>query len=508
LSLPRNNPTQWLSASCRSHCFFSYISHNETGAVLDEGRQCRFYLIGGRNDMLSDTIAAIATAVGEGGIAVVRVSGPEAVTEVEALFRSKTPLSKAPTHTVHYGHIIDPQSQEKVEEVLVTVMRAPRSFTTEDVVEISTHGGVVAVKRVMDLLLLQNIRLAEPGEFTKRAFLNGRIDLSQAEGVIDLIRSKSDKAFSMALKQVDGQLSQNIRRLRHVLVETLAHIEVNIDYPEHDVESFTSELIKDKSSQVIAEIDRLLHTAEQGKILREGLTTAIVGRPNVGKSSLLNTLAQGERAIVTDIPGTTRDVIEEYVTINNIPLKLLDTAGIRETMDVVERIGVERSRTAVSEADLLLIVMNANEPLHEDEMALMEQIRGRQAIVIMNKMDLPAQIDRDLLLRYVPEELIVPMSVKENEGADRLEQAISNLFFSGKLESADMTYVSNVRHIALLKKARQSLVDAYEAADQFVPIDMIQIDVRLAWEHLGEIVGDTAHDALIDQIFSQFCLGK
>ncbi|KOS03349.1 MULTISPECIES: tRNA uridine-5-carboxymethylaminomethyl(34) synthesis GTPase MnmE [Paenibacillus] len=458
--------------------------------------------------MLSDTIAAIATAVGEGGIAVVRVSGPEAVTEVEALFRSKTPLSKAPTHTVHYGHIIDPQSQEKVEEVLVTVMRAPRSFTTEDVVEISTHGGVVAVKRVMDLLLQQNIRLAEPGEFTKRAFLNGRIDLSQAEGVIDLIRSKSDKAFSVALKQVDGQLSQNIRRLRHVLVETLAHIEVNIDYPEHDVESFTSDLIKDKSSQVMTEIDRLLHTAEQGKILREGLTTAIVGRPNVGKSSLLNTLAQGERAIVTDIPGTTRDVIEEYVTINSIPLKLLDTAGIRETMDVVERIGVERSRTAVSEADLLLIVINANEPLHEDEMALMEQIRGRQAIVIMNKMDLPAQVDRDLLLRYVPEELIVPMSVKENEGADRLEQAISNLFFSGKLESADMTYVSNVRHIALLKKARQSLVDAYEAADQFVPIDMIQIDVRLAWEHLGEIVGDTAHDALIDQIFSQFCLGK
>ncbi|MCP3795357.1 MULTISPECIES: tRNA uridine-5-carboxymethylaminomethyl(34) synthesis GTPase MnmE [unclassified Paenibacillus] len=458
--------------------------------------------------MLSDTIAAIATAVGEGGIAVVRVSGPEAVTEVEALFRSKTPLSKAPTHTVHYGHIIDPQSQEKVEEVLVTVMRAPRSFTTEDVVEISTHGGVVAVKRVMDLLLLQNIRLAEPGEFTKRAFLNGRIDLSQAEGVIDLIRSKSDKAFSVALKQVDGQLSQNIRRLRHVLVETLAHIEVNIDYPEHDVESFTSDLIKDKSSQVMTEIDRLLHTAEQGKILREGLTTAIVGRPNVGKSSLLNTLAQGERAIVTDIPGTTRDVIEEYVTLNSIPLKLLDTAGIRETMDVVERIGVERSRTAVSEADLLLIVINANEPLHEDEMALMEQIRGRQAIVIMNKMDLPAQVDRDLLLRYVPEELIVPMSVKENEGADRLEQAISKLFFSGKLESADMTYVSNVRHIALLKKARQSLVDAYEAADQFVPIDMIQIDVRLAWEHLGEIVGDTAHDALIDQIFSQFCLGK
>ncbi|KAJ3198206.1 hypothetical protein HK101_007726 [Irineochytrium annulatum] len=335
----------------------------------------------------------ISTAVGEAGIAVIRVSGPEAVSETEKIFRSKTPLTQAASHTVHYGHIIDPASGEKIEEVLVTVMRAPRSFTTEDVVEISAHGGVVSVKRVMDLLLQLDIRLAEPGEFTKRAFLNGRIDLSQAEGVMDLIRSKSDRAFSVALKQVE---------------ETLAHIEVNIDYPEHDVESLTSDFIKEKST-------------EQGKILREGITTAIVGRPNV---------------------GTTRDVIEEFITINNIPLKLLDTAGIRETMDVVEKIGVERSRSAV---------------------------------------------ERDVLLRYIPEERLVPMSVKDDLGVDRLEDAISTLFFSGKLESADLTYVSNVRHIALLKKAKQSLVDAYEAADQFVPIDMIQIDVRLAWEHLGEI---------------------
>ncbi|MFC7678964.1 tRNA uridine-5-carboxymethylaminomethyl(34) synthesis GTPase MnmE [Paenibacillus sp. GCM10028914] len=458
--------------------------------------------------MLSDTIAAISTAVGEGGIAIIRVSGPEAIIEVEKIFKSKTKLSEADSHTVHYGHIMDPMTRDNLEEVLVTVMRAPRSFTTEDVVEISTHGGVIAVKRVMDLLLQQNIRLAEPGEFTKRAFLNGRIDLSQAEAVIDLIRSKSDRAFSVALKQVEGNLSRKINDLRYTLVETLAHIEVNIDYPEHDVESLTSEFIKDKSRFVMGEIDKLLKTAEEGKILREGITTAIVGRPNVGKSSLLNTLAHDNKAIVTDIPGTTRDVIEEFVTINNIPLKLLDTAGIRETMDVVEKIGVERSKHAVSEADLILLVLNASEPLHEDELELMEQIRGRQCIVIMNKMDLPSQIDLDIVRRYYPDELIVPMSVKAQEGIDRLEDAISRLFFSGKIEGGDLTYVSNVRHIALLKKAKQSLQDAYEAAEQYIPIDMIQIDVRLAWEQLGEILGEEVGDSLIDQIFSQFCLGK
>ncbi|WP_339322841.1 tRNA uridine-5-carboxymethylaminomethyl(34) synthesis GTPase MnmE [Paenibacillus sp. FSL W8-0194] len=458
--------------------------------------------------MLSDTIAAISTAVGEAGIAVIRVSGPASIAEVDNIFRSKTKLTEAESHTVHYGHIVDPEHGERVEEVLVTVMRAPRSFTTEDVVEISTHGGVISVKRVMDLLLQQDIRLAEPGEFTKRAFLNGRIDLSQAEAVIDLIRSKSDRAFSVALKQVEGQLSDQIQKLRHTLVETLAHIEVNIDYPEHDVESLTAEFIKEKSTEVMRGITKLLKTAEQGKILREGITTAIVGRPNVGKSSLLNALAHTNRAIVTDIPGTTRDVIEEFVTINNIPLKLLDTAGIRETMDVVERIGVERSKHAVTEADLILLVLNGSEPLHEDELELMEQIRGRQSIVIMNKMDLPQQLDKDVLLRYYPEDLIVPMSVKTQEGVDALEAAISQLFFSGSIETADLTYVSNVRHIALLKKAYKSLQDAYDAAEQLIPIDMIQIDVRLAWEQLGEIIGDTASESLLDQIFSQFCLGK
>lgn len=458
--------------------------------------------------MTGDTIAAVSTAIGEGGIAIIRVSGPESIAETASIFRGRIPLTEADSHTLHYGYIVDPANGERMEEVLVTVMKGPRSFTTEDVVEISTHGGVISVRRVMDLLLQQNIRLAEPGEFTKRAFLNGRIDLTQAEAVIDLIRSKSDRAFSVALKQVGGSLSQRIHQLRQNLLETLAHIEVNIDYPEHDVESVTAELIKRKSTEVMEEITRLLRTASQGKILREGITTAIVGRPNVGKSSLMNALAHDNKAIVTDIPGTTRDVIEEYVTINNIPLKLLDTAGIRETIDVVEKIGVERSKAAVGEADLILLVLNAGEPLHEDELALMEQIKGRQCICIMNKMDLPRQLDKAVLLRYFEESSIVPMSVLEEEGLDKLEDAISTLFFGGKLESGDLTYVSNVRHIALLKKAYQSLQDAYDAADQLIPVDMIQIDVRLAWEQLGEIVGDTAADSLLDQIFSQFCLGK
>ncbi|GGJ31041.1 tRNA uridine-5-carboxymethylaminomethyl(34) synthesis GTPase MnmE [Paenibacillus hunanensis] len=458
--------------------------------------------------MVSDTIAAIATAVGEASISVIRVSGPEAVAEVSHIFKGRVPLDQADSHTVHYGHIIDPATGERVEEVLATIMRAPRSFTMEDVIEISSHGGVVAVRRVMDILLQQRIRIAEPGEFTKRAFLNGRIDLSQAEGVIDLIRSKSDRAFSVALKQVEGKLSRQIKPLQQTLIETLAHIEVNIDYPEHDVESFTADLIKNKSAEVMTEIDKLLRTANEGKILREGITTAIVGRPNVGKSSLLNALAHDNRAIVTDIPGTTRDVIEEYVTINNIPLKLLDTAGIRETMDVVEKIGVERSRGAVNDADLLLFVLNSSEPLHEDEIELMEQISGRQVIVILNKIDLPPQLDRSVLLQHFNEQQIVEMSVKDDQGVDRLEQAISSLFFGGKLEANDVTYVSNVRHIGLLKQAKRSLQDAYEAADQLIPIDMIQIDVRLAWEQLGEIIGDSAPDSLIDQIFSQFCLGK
>lgn len=459
--------------------------------------------------MVHDTIAAISTAVGEGGIAIIRISGPDAISGTDRIFKSKTALTSAESHTVQYGHIVDPASGEQVEEVLITLMRGPRSFTAEDVVEINAHGGVVAVRKVLDLVLLQEgIRIAEPGEFTKRAFLNGRIDLMQAEAVIDLIRSKSDRAFSVARKQAEGTLSRKIKALRGTVIELLAHIEVNIDYPEHDVEEMTSAYIREQCQLAIAELDKLLKTASEGKILREGIMTAIVGRPNVGKSSLMNVLTQEEKAIVTDIPGTTRDVIEQFVTINGIPLRLLDTAGIRETSDVVERIGVKRSKDALHDADLILLLLNHSEPLHEDDRELLKQLEGRQVIVIVNKTDLPGLLELDEVVRFVSRESIVHMSVLQESGLDQLEKVISEMFFEGQLEGADLTYVSNVRHISLLKRAKSSLEDAIQATFSGIPIDVIQIDARLAWESLGEILGDEAGDSLIDQIFSQFCLGK
>ncbi|MFD0961757.1 tRNA uridine-5-carboxymethylaminomethyl(34) synthesis GTPase MnmE [Paenibacillus chungangensis] len=459
--------------------------------------------------MEHDTIAAIATAIGEGGIAIIRVSGPHAISGVDSIFRARKRLIEADSHTVHYGHIVDLATNETVEEVIVTLMRGPRSFTAEDVVEINAHGGVIAVKKVLDQVLqLNDVRAAEPGEFTKRAFLNGRIDLMQAEAVIDLIRSKSDRAFTVARKQAEGTLSNQIKALRQTVIELLAHIEVNIDYPEHDVEEMTSAYIRDQCQSAIEEIERLLKTANEGRILREGLVTAIVGRPNVGKSSLMNILAQENKAIVTDIPGTTRDVIEEFITLNGIPLRLMDTAGIRETSDIVEKIGVERSRDALQGADLILYVLNNNESLQDDDRQLLEQICDRAVIMIINKTDLPAALDLDEVKRYVSEEAIVKMSMLEQKGLTELERTITDLFFSGGLEGGDLTYVSNARHIALLKRAKQSLLDAIQATYAGIPIDVIQIDARLAWESLGEILGDEAGDSLIDQIFSQFCLGK
>jgi len=456
-----------------------------------------------------DTIAAIATAVGEGGISIIRVSGPQAIHAVDRIFRSKQVLRDAASHTIHYGAIVSPETKERVEEVLVSLMRGPRSFTAEDVVEINCHGGVIGVSRVMDLLLQQeDVRIAEPGEFTKRAFLNGRIDLMQAEAVIDLIRSKSDRAFAVARKQAEGVLSKHIKDLRQNVIELLAHIEVNIDYPEHDVEEMTSNYIREQCEKTITEIEKLLKTASEGKILREGILTAIVGRPNVGKSSLMNALTQENRAIVTDIPGTTRDVIEQYVTLNGIPLRLLDTAGIRETSDVVEKIGVERSRDAINEADLILFVLNNNEPLLEEDKQLLESLHGRSVIVIVNKTDLETKLKLDEVIPFLNGGTIVKMSMLQQEGLDQLETAISEMFFDGKLEANDLTYVSNVRHISLLKRAKQYMQDAIEATYVGIPIDVIQIDARMAWEALGEILGDEAGDSLIDQIFSQFCLGK
>ncbi|QMV42188.1 tRNA uridine-5-carboxymethylaminomethyl(34) synthesis GTPase MnmE [Cohnella cholangitidis] len=458
--------------------------------------------------MNEDTIAAIATALGEGSIAVVRVSGQNAVDTVAKIFKSKLDLREVPTHTVQYGWIVDPKQDAVLDEVLVTVMKGPRSFTAEDVVEISTHGGIVAVKSVLELVLRNGARLAEPGEFTKRAFLNGRIDLAQAEAVIDLIRSKSDRAFQVARKQAEGALSKKIVPMRQQLIELLAHVEVNIDYPEHDVESVTADFIRENCSSVLTQVNQLLIQSNEGKILREGIVTVIVGRPNAGKSSLLNALARDNKAIVTDIPGTTRDIVEESVSLSGIPLRLLDTAGIRETSDKVEQIGVERSRGALSDADLTLLVLNHHEELHEDERKLLEQLKDRSTIVVVNKIDLPGQLNIEEVERDYSKERIVYLSAKEGQGIEDLEKAVSGLFFSGAVESGDITYVSNARHIALLHQTKQSLEDAIQATHEGVPIDLIQIDLAASWEALGQILGDAAGDSLLDQIFSQFCLGK
>lgn len=458
-----------------------------------------------------DTIAAISTPMGEGAIAIVRLSGTEAISIANHVFRSprEKSLHEQPTHTIHYGHLIDPKTEEIVEEVMLSLMKGPKTFTREDVIEINCHGGLVTVNRVLQLVLQYGARLAEPGEFTKRAFLNGRIDLSQAEAVMDLIRAKTDRAMNVALGQMDGKLSRLIASLRQALLETLAQVEVNIDYPEYDdVEEMTLPMIIEKSGWVKKEIEYLLQTSTQGKILREGLSTVIVGRPNVGKSSLLNSLVQENKAIVTEIAGTTRDIIEEYVNVRGVPLKLVDTAGIRETEDIVERIGVERTRQVLKQADLILLVLNQSDELTCEDERLFEAIDGMDIIVVLNKTDLEPKIDLDRVKQLAKLSKIVTTSLLTDVGVDQLEEAIASLFFGGSLESSDLTYVSNARHIALLHQAKQTIEDAIQAAHAGVPIDMIQIDVTRTWEILGEIIGDTVEESLLDQLFSQFCLGK
>ncbi len=461
--------------------------------------------------MEMDTIAAISTPMGEGAIAIVRLSGTEAIAIAGRVFKSGSgkALEEAATHTIHYGHLVDPKSGQVVEEVMLTVMQGPKTFTREDVVEINCHGGMVSVHRVLQLVLNHGARLAEPGEFTKRAFLNGRIDLSQAEAVMDLIRAKTDRAMNVALGQMEGRLSRLIRQLRQEILETLAHVEVNIDYPEYDdVEEMTHKMLLEKAAYVRDEIQKLLQTSQQGKILREGLATVIVGRPNVGKSSLLNSLVHENKAIVTDIPGTTRDVIEEYVSVRGVPLRLLDTAGIRETEDIVERIGVEKSRQVLTKADLILLVLNSAEKLTVEDENLFNATKGMDVIVIVNKTDLPQQIDIDKVRELAARQRIVTTSLREDRGIEELEEAIASLFFSGSIEAKDSTYVSNSRHIALLNQAHRAIEDAIEAVRLGVPIDIAQIDLTRSWELLGEIIGDSVHESLIDQLFSQFCLGK
>ncbi len=442
-----------------------------------------------------DTITSISTPMGEGAIGIVRLSGPEAVEIGDKLYKGKKKLKDVPSHTINYGHIIDPETHEVVEEVMISVLRAPKTFTREDIIEINCHGGILTINRILELTMTHGARMAEPGEYTKRAFLNGRIDLSQAEAVMDFIRSKTDRASKVAMNQIEGRLSDLIKQQRQSILEILAQVEVNIDYPEYDdVEDATTEFLLAQSKKIKNEIDQLLETGTQGKIMREGLSTVIVGKPNVGKSSMLNNLIQDNKAIVTEVAGTTRDVLEEYVNVRGVPLRLVDTAGIRDTEDIVEKIGVERSRKALSEADLILFVLNNNEPLTEEDRTLYEVIKNEDAIVIVNKTDLERRLDIEEVKTMIGDTPLIQTSMLKQEGVDELELQIRDLFFGGEVQNQDMTYVSNSRHISLLKQARQTIQDA--------------IDLTRTWELLGEIIGESASDELINQLFSQFCLGK
>lgn len=460
------------------------------------------------NDVETDTIAAISTPMGEGGIAIIRVSGSEAIPLVDRIFKGKQPLLSVNSHTIHYGFLTEPVTNQKIEEVMVTVLKQPKTYTRENIVEVNCHGGILSSQRVLQLIVDQGARLAEPGEFTKRAFLNGRLDLTQAEAVIDLIRSKTNKAINVALKQVDGRLSHKIIDLRQQLLEVLAHIEVSIDYPEHDVEDLSHQFLTETCKKVLEQIDQLLQTAAQGKILREGIKTAIVGRPNVGKSSLLNALAHENKAIVTEIPGTTRDIVEEYVNVRGIPLQLIDTAGIRETTDLVEKLGVERSRKVLQEADLILLVANIAEEWLEEDDVMLELVKGMKTILILNKTDLPNAIEPKTIQEKNPDMRIIATSILRDQGIEDLEQAIADLYLSGQVDQDDLTYVSNTRHIHLLHDARDAISEALEGFICGLPVDIVQIDVHRSWQSLGEIIGEKVSDSLIDQLFSQFCLGK
>ncbi|WP_301875685.1 tRNA uridine-5-carboxymethylaminomethyl(34) synthesis GTPase MnmE [Limosilactobacillus oris] len=458
----------------------------------------------------NDTIAAISTPVGEGGISIIRISGEDAVAVAKRLYHGSKDLAQVASHTINYGHIVDPDTGAEVDEVMVSVMRAPHTYTCEDVVEINCHGGLLATNRILQLVLSYGARMAEPGEFTKRAFLNGRIDLSQSEAVMDLIRAKTDKSMKVALNQLDGDLSRLIRHLRQDILDVLAQVEVNIDYPEYDaVEEMTTKMLKEKALDIQQRIQALLKTAKQGKVLREGLATAIIGRPNVGKSSLLNTLLHEDKAIVTDVAGTTRDVIEEYVNVDGVPLKLIDTAGIRDTDDTVEKIGVERSKRALDAADLILLLIDSSAPLTAEDCELLTATQGKQRIVILNKTDLPRQVDLDELKKLTDGDALIETSIVKHEGMDQLGQQISKMFFNEGIESSqNNVMVTNARHIGLLHQANAALSDVLKGINAGMPVDLVQIDMTRCWDLLGEITGDSYQDELLDQLFSQFCLGK
>lgn len=451
---------------------------------------------------MNDTIAAISTTLGVGAISIIRVSGNDAIKIVNKIFKGKN-LEKVETHTINYGHIVD--KDEIIDEVLVSVMKSPKTFTTEDVVEINCHGGISTTNKVLELLLNNGARLAEPGEFTKRAFLNGRIDLTQAESVMDLINSKNESKRKVAIKGLNGYVSNIIRNLRQEILELLASIEVNIDYPEYeDAIVMTNDIVKPKITEIKEKLTKIINESENGKILTSGIKTIIIGKPNVGKSSILNRLLDEEKAIVTDIEGTTRDTVEGSITINGVSLNIIDTAGIRETEDIVEKIGVEKSLSLINEADLIVIVLNNSEELTEEDKKILTACKDKKVIVVINKSDLERKINLDDI-KY---QNIVYTNTIDLNGINSLKEKIVELFNLNELEQQDYTYLSNVRQISLAKDAYQILEEVDNGIKNEVPVDMIEIDIKRAWEKLGEIIGETYTEELIDQLFSQFCLGK
>lgn len=457
---------------------------------------------------METTIAAISTAMSESGIGIIRVSGPESVDIVSRIYRSKggkKEINKVPTHTIHYGYIYD--GEELIDEVLVMVMRAPRTFTGEDTVEIDCHGGVYAMKRVLETVLKNGAKTASPGEFTKRAFLNGKMDLSQAEAVMDVIQAKNEYALKSSMEQLRGSVQKAIRDIRKDLIYHIAYIESALDDPEHiSLEGYAQELLEivEKAQE---EISHLLKTASDGKIIKEGIRTVILGKPNAGKSSLLNVLVGENRAIVTDIEGTTRDILEEYINLHGISLRMIDTAGIRETEDVVEKIGVNRARDMAREADLILYVVDSSRPLDSNDEEIISMLDSRKAIVLYNKTDLESKVDMEALKERVKRP-VISVSAKEETGIRELEKEIKNLFFSGELSFNDEVYITNVRHKEALMEAAESLRLVKNSIEMDMPEDFFSIDLMNAYESLGRIIGESVGEDLVNEIFSKFCMGK
>ena len=448
---------------------------------------------------MEDTIAAISTALGVGAISIIRVSGPSSIKIVNELFSQD--ISNVSSHTIHYGFIVD--NHEKVDEVLVSVMRSPKTFTTEDIVEINAHGGINTTNKILELLLVHGCRLAEPGEFTKRAFLNGRIDLTEAEGVMDLINSETDASRKMALNQVNGKVSSMIVKLRDKLADIISNIEVNIDYPEYeDIKIMTIDDIKMQINNIEEETSKILNESKNGELLKNGIKTAIIGKPNVGKSSLLNSLIGEEKAIVTSIKGTTRDNVEATISIDNLVLNLIDTAGIRETDDLVESIGVTKSLKLIEEADLILFVLNYNEKLTKDDYVILEKLKNKNYVTIINKIDLDKKIDDNNLNNCIY------VSVLEDKNIDEVKEKIKELFNFDKIKTGDMTYLTSARSKAILFKVLEYVKDVKNGLSNNMPIDLLEIDLKNIWNSLGEIIGVNYDEELLDELFSRFCVGK